>query len=42
MTEEQIEYLTENMEAVNAPNFNVANVGVNGTALFGSQTDFKI
>lgn len=41
MTEEQIEYLTENMEAVNAPNFNIANVGRNGTALFGSQADFK-
>ncbi|MFZ4929132.1 hypothetical protein [Chryseobacterium sp. Mn2064] len=41
MTEEQIEYLTENMESVNAPNFNIANVGRNGNALFGSQTDFK-
>jgi len=42
MTEEQIEYLTQkNIDAVNAPNFNIADVGINGTALFGSQTDFK-
>lgn len=41
MTEEQIEYLTANMEAVNAPRFNLADVGTNGPSLFGSQTDFK-
>ncbi len=42
MTEEQIEYLTENMNAVNSPNFNIANVGRNGAACLVPRLILKI
>lgn len=41
MNEDQIKYLTDNIIAINSTNFDPANVGVDGTRLFGSKTDFK-
>lgn len=40
MTAEQIQYLSANMATINGVKFDPANVG-NGTALFGSKTDFR-
>ncbi|WP_281634606.1 hypothetical protein [Flavobacterium luteolum] len=41
MTEEQLQYLTDNISAINGVNFDPAHVGNDGTRLFGSKTDFK-
>ena len=41
MTTDQLNYLTDNIVAINSANFDPASVGTNGTALFGSKTDFK-
>ena len=42
MTVEQLQYLNDNILAINGANFDPANVGVDGAALFGSKTDFKV
>ncbi|WP_211196222.1 hypothetical protein [Flavobacterium sp. H122] len=41
MNKEQIQYLKDNISAINGVNFDPANTGIGGLLLFGSKTDFK-